>query len=48
MFRKYSDEILLIKHRARGTLLSQQSLSMSKHTMFIGKQDEESQQKMKK
>ena len=48
MFRKCSGEILLIKHRARGTLLSQQSLAMSKHTMFIGKQEEETQQKRKK
>ena len=41
-------EILLIKHRARGTLLSQQSLAMWKHTMYIGKQDKEAQQKGRK
>ena len=39
-------ETLLTKHQARGTLLSQQSLAMSKHTIFIGKQGEETQQEI--
>ena len=46
IFWKYSGETLLTKHQARGTLLSQQSLAMSKHTIFIGKQGEETQQEI--
>ena len=41
-------DILLKKHPSRGTLLSQQSLAMSKHTMFIGKQGEDTQQRRRK
>ena len=46
IFWKYPGETLLTKHQARGTLLSQQSLAMSKHTIFIGKQGEETQQEI--
>ena len=46
IFWKYSGETLLTKHQAKGTLLSQQSLAMSKHTIFIGKQGEGTQQEI--